>query len=179
MLNDSSTPSQIQNSPTTMFKLPFEILTMITNTLDVVDRCCLALTCKKLALAIDNLDAPVHLIKRIEAIMKFKCQLSNGWLPEHLQFCITCGRLRSRTTPLQMLPTMCQGLFYRQEVLVGVCDSHVVPGSLTMSSVAEMDAAATRWVFLYNRGKSEGTYEPTIGSSDRVCLQGRVDRKVI
>ena len=170
MLKETNGGSQKQNSSTTIFKLPFEILSMITNVLNVADRCCLALTCKKLALAINNLDTPVHLIKRIEAIVKLKCQLSVGWLPEHLRFCITCGRLTSRFTSLQMLPTMCQGLFYRQEVLVGACDSHVVPGCLRMSSVAEMDDA-TQWEFLYNRGTGDGTYEPTTGSSDRVCVQ--------
>ncbi|KIW61751.1 hypothetical protein PV05_01836 [Exophiala xenobiotica] len=100
---DNHPPSKNKRvSTTTRFlDLPAEILDIIFDDLDILDRCSLALCCRQLCrIAWSNEHLEYSLIEppSIRSLQYFfQCQLGRGWIPDTLRYCPDCGKFASTT----------------------------------------------------------------------------------
>ena len=82
-----------------ILKLPAEILNVIFDELDVLDRCVLALCCKRLTLLAHTQEHLDYLLTKPPNPSTlqyfFQHQLGHTWIPSDLQYCPDCGKFVS------------------------------------------------------------------------------------
>ena len=82
-----------------LLQLPSHVLDAIFDHLEVLDRCSLALSSKKLFLYArrnEHLDYVIHSPPDRASLQRFfELQLGRGWIPENLRYCPDCGKFVS------------------------------------------------------------------------------------